>query len=502
MTRSARLAAALAATIAAIGPSAPAVALDADDVVACVWTSGSDDAGVPRNVATVFVPGTGSPVRLAVGGDRAILASDEAAGVMVTCAGLDGTIARTSNTAHVEISGRESDDTVIIDQSGALRFPRSMTFEVSLGESPDSAADRDVLRYLGPAVGSALVLEGDGRLRMDSTVATSTVSDVEALEVTMGEGDDLVDAGAWTGPPIAVSLGAGDDRFVASVGDDVADGGAAEAVAGGGGDVVSYAAMTSGVQVDLGLVAAAQPTGGSGADALAGFEVLVGTAGDDDLVGSAGDDVLLGGDGDDALDCGDGAGDWASYADAAPEDGRGVRVDLGQAAPQDTGWGIDTVSGCERLRGSDANDVLRGTVGPNALWGGGGDDRLVGLGGSDTLDGGAGIDLADYGWASSRVDAWLVVRGGDRFPRASVVGVSADWLPGIERLTGGRADDLLVGSAAANDLRGGPGDDDLRGGGGDDRLFGGTGVDRLVGATGRDRCVVGPGGGVARSCEA
>jgi Ca2+-binding RTX toxin-like protein len=57
---------------------------------------------------------------------------------------------------------------------------------------------------------------------------------------------------------------------------------------------------------------------------------------------------------------------------------------------------------------------------------------------------------------------------------------------GLENVTGGDGNDVLVGDAAANELSGGNGDDVLLGAGGDDVLSGGTGRDLLVGGSGRD----------------
>jgi Ca2+-binding RTX toxin-like protein len=72
-----------------------------------------------------------------------------------------------------------------------------------------------------------------------------------------------------------------------------------------------------------------------------------GRGGNDELLGSSGDDVLEGGAGNDTLDGGAG-NDTASYAHAST----GVTVDLGTAAPQDTGEGIDTLVSIENVTGS------------------------------------------------------------------------------------------------------------------------------------------------------
>jgi Ca2+-binding RTX toxin-like protein len=57
----------------------------------------------------------------------------------------------------------------------------------------------------------------------------------------------------------------------------------------------------------------------------------------------------------------------------------------------------------------------------------------------------------------------------------------------IDRLTGGRGDDLLVGNNGDDRLSGGKGNDVLWGGQGDDHLWGGKGDDVLCGGAGNDR---------------
>lgn len=128
-------------------------------------------------------------------------------------------------------------------------------------------------------------------------------------------------------------------------------------------------------------------TGGSGADVLRGEnnnDVLDGRGGSDALIGDGdggvGDDQLIGGEGVDV----------ASYATANP-----VRVDLSAPGAQDTGDGVDTLSGVENVNGSTGNDTLIGDDAPNAMVGKGGDDEIrVRSGGADAVNCGSGFDLA------------------------------------------------------------------------------------------------------------
>ena len=99
-------------------------------------------------------------------------------------------------------------------------------------------------------------------------------------------------------------------------------------------------------------------------------------------------------------------------------------------------------------------------------------DPIIGNEGADTVSyasdtGGVHVDLAD-GAAESGGDA----RG--------------DVPSGVENITGGQGNDILVGDHGTNVLHGGAGDDQLAGGGGEDVLVDGDGDDLLVGGDDAD----------------
>jgi Ca2+-binding RTX toxin-like protein len=91
-----------------------------------------------------------------------------------------------------------------------------------------------------------------------------------------------------------------------------------------------------------------------------------------------------------------------------------------------------------------------------------------------TVDGGADGDTANYAGRTTPVVVDLAA------------GTGPDRLIGIEHVTGGSADDTIVGDARENHLAGGPGRDTLRGGDGPDTLTGGPGADRFSGGPGVD----------------
>jgi Ca2+-binding RTX toxin-like protein len=241
----------------------------------------------------------------------------------------------------------------------------------------------------------------------------------------------------------------------------------------------------------------------SGNDTINGFEgndTLSGLRGNDSLRGGIGVDHLIGGDGDDWLT----ADPFKS--DGSPEDGGdvieggagidtlyyttisgtvGVTVNLAAG----TGSGGATLSGIEKVTGSNYADSLTGDAGDNeldgglgldTLSGGDGDDTLRDLGfgsssGPDHLDGGAGKDFADYG---GNVSATIDLAAGTI--NGLVRLTSIEDVRAAGSITGNAEDNNLIGVSGSNDtLHGAAGNDRLTGGGGSDSLYGEAGDDVL-----------------------
>ncbi|GGW41282.1 hypothetical protein GCM10011452_32050 [Gemmobacter lanyuensis] len=151
----------------------------------------------------------------------------------------------------------------------------------------------------------------------------------------------------------------------------------------------------------------------------------------------------------------------------------------------------------DALYGDDGNDTLLGETGADRLYGGAGADRLVGGSENDLLNGGAGNDTMNGGLGADRAEfetgpsqAMTV-----RLNAGTAVGQGTDTLIGIEHVTTGQGDDLIVGNAANNSLIAGAGADRLFGGDGSDRLMGGRGADTLTGGANADRFIFGQGDG-------
>ena len=300
------------------------------------------------------------------------------------------------------------------------------------------------------------------------------------------QGNDTVDAG--DGDDI-VSAGDGNDTVVAGAGTDTATGNAGDdTISGGeGGDLL---------------------LGSAGNDALngdGGHDLLRGGDDNDILNGGTGDDYLRGGEGDDLINGGDGF-DRAAFTvlvnnPASGESGvqTGATVDLNiQGVAQDTGHGMDTLTGIEHVSGTAYNDILTGNIGDNWIWGEGGNDILSGGGGNDlvevdagnsTLDGGLGTDTASFQGIDTFTDGVTVSLAWQGAVQTVAAG-SDMTLTGFENLTGTSHNDALTGDGADNVLAGSAGNDTLLGGGGNDLLYGDGRIAPDTHGTGRSGPIV------------
>lgn len=306
-----------------------------------------------------------------------------------------------------------------------------------------------------------------------------------------GEGDDLVQGGA------------GDDLLAGGAGNDTLDG-------GDGFDLVSYAESETGVWISLSR-RSAQAENDQGRDLLnwiegvigstandqlrgdVGANLLVGSDGNDLLEGGNGDDTLWGGEGNDTIAGGSGT-DTATYGDISTA----LTIDLGISNAQETGAGLDILSGIEVLIGGAGNDRLTGGRGNERLEGGAGNDSLDGAAGVNTLMGGLGDDVYRVR-TSDEVVFELPDQGRDTILSSTSLTLISEVenleLLGIRSLqgTGNTLDNTITGNGSANVLSGLEGNDSLYGGGGMDKLYGGDGADLLVSGGGSD-LVVGGGG--------
>ena len=296
----------------------------------------------------------------------------------------------------------------------------------------DGGEGFDIADYTNQTIGLTVNLSSPG---MNTGIAAGDIFfGIEAIAGGSGNdaltGDDAANRLVGNLGNDTLSGAGGNDTLNGGEGNDWLEGGSGDDVLNGGAgfDRALFSGATA-VTVNLGIVGL-QDTGpgtvtlidiervtsGSGNDLLIGNALanrLNGGMGDDTIRGGAGNDTVNGADGDDVLTGGEGndlvvggaGNDTAVYAGAV-----GAVVNLATLTAQNTGLGIDTLSGIEnltggtfadwltgdaqanRLEGDAGNDTLRGAAGNDTLLGGSGDDRLGGGSGNDLLEGGLGAD--------------------------------------------------------------------------------------------------------------
>jgi len=266
-----------------------------------------------------------------------------------------------------------------------------------------------------------------------------TLLSIQVAELTGGDGNNTLDAGAYTGRAI-LRGGAGLDVLIGGSGSDILEGGAGDDVLRGNGSSDTYE-----------------------------FDV-------DDLLGS--DQVE------------DSAGQ--DLFDFSRTEGVSVEVNLSTTGVAQTVHATNltltlaVATVIENLIGGGGDDILTGNAANNILWGGGGEDQIDGISGFNTL-----LERRDANFVLTDATLTLVdVNGIEETDTFANVGQVA--------LVGGESDNLLDASAftlgnvilngdAGNDiLIGGRGSDILRGGIGNDQLYGGVGNDSLYGEAGND----------------
>lgn len=197
--------------------------------------------------------------------------------------------------------------------------------------------------------------------------------------------------------------GSGNDRLCGVEGTDSLDGGIGDDVLDGGSDTDSatYASSPSGVNVSL-AITGPQPTGGGGTDTLIAVENLTGSGSADMLAGNVATNRIEGGGGSDTLNlapapaqvivnlaAGVSLGGTGTDAIAGMENVVGSAFDdsiIGDALVNLLAGG----TGNDSAAGAGGNDRLRGEVGNDRLKGQGGNDRLAGGPGKDRCSGGPG----------------------------------------------------------------------------------------------------------------
>ncbi len=355
----------------------------------------------------------------------------------------------------------------------------------------DGGADTDTASYATATAGVTVDLNLQGGAQNTIGAGNDTLSgfenvtgsgfndtltgDANANTISGGAGVDTINGGDGND---SLNGDTGNDTINGGEGNDTVNGGAGnDTMTGGNGiDTLSYAGITTAVNVSL-AVAAQQNTGGGGLDTISGFENLTGGSGADTLAGDGGDNVLSGGAGLDRV----------TYAAAAAA----VFVNLANSQATGTTIGTDSFVSIENVTGSGFADTITGSIAANDLQGGAGDDTIDGGAGNDTIGGGDGNDTLN---GEAGTDTLTGGNGIDTISGGTGVdtlngNAGTDTLNGgddADTLNGGDDNDTLNGDAGNDTLNGDAGNDTLSGGAGNDTLNGGAGNDTLNGDAGND----------------
>lgn len=194
-------------------------------------------------------------------------------------------------------------------------------------------------------------------------------------------------------------------------------------------------------------------------------DTLVGTPGDDSIVAFAGDDIAVGHAGADAISAGEGA-DFVNG-------GAGRDVIFAGAGDDHVFAGADADivygdAGADRIFGDQGDDLINAGAGDDTVFGGAGNDLIVAEIGDgndayfgDEGAGGSGTDTLDMSAASTAVTVNLG-SGPLANGSASSSQTGNDTLWGIENVTTGSGNDVIIAGTAANVMKGGLGDDTFR----------------------------------------
>ena len=279
-----------------------------------------------------------------------------------------------------------------------------------------------------------------------SVTVTDNLDDIENITATAG--DDTIDGDSGVNTLLGL---AGNDTISGGLGNDYLD------ASTGSDDRVDYSYSGSAVTVDLengtGVV------NGSDSDTLIGFENVTGTSSNDTIILKSDSGSVDGVENE--IDGAGGTADTVSYENYTDS----LTIDMG-AGGSATGDN-DILTNIENVKGGTGNDTF-----------------LTNTSISNQFDGNNGIDTLDYSGLSQTVNVTL--NGSTATTVNLGGGLANDTVLNIENITGGSANDTIVGDSENNTFYGNAGDDTLNGVDGDDTLYGGNDNDSLIGGAGLD----------------
>lgn len=375
---------------------------------------------------------------------------------------------------------------------------------------------------------------------------TDALADIQGAALTGGDGDNTIDASAFTLGDVSLDGGDGDDDLTGGSGDDSITGGLGiDTIAGGGGsDTLVEEQDTRFVLTDTTLdagegtseqVTLTRTGTVSGGDFTLSYdgETTIAIAHDADATEVKAALVRLDGLSDEDIAVTETADGWIieligdlagidlpdlSASSSLTGAGAGLSVarvqglvatnsltsiERAELTGGASGNTIDAsgFSGSVVISGGDGNDTLIGGSAADIISGGYGSDRITGNAGADTIDGG------DSAEGFSDIDTLVESRDADMTLTTTTLVVGSegtDTLTEIEtaELTGGASANTLdasgfdPASGLGVTLDGAGGDDVLTGTDNDDTLTGGSGADDIDGGGGDDTLVESHGHGM------
>ncbi|MBU1304701.1 MAG: hypothetical protein KKF33_04170, partial [Alphaproteobacteria bacterium] len=294
----------------------------------------------------------------------------------------------------------------------------------------DGGADSDLLdiRASG-ATGATTVSIGNSSVAINA--ATLAISGIENVKLTLGSGAfaDVVDASGFTAGTLNLTLGGGDDTYVAA-------NGSGHVVNAGAGtkDLIDLSALSSGVTLNLN---SGSMTGVGFSQTITGFENIRGSAFADALYGNSAANTFFATLGNDLINGGAGVDTYDASGIAV-----GMNIDLNGIASSILF--SQTLTSIENAIGTAQDDYIYGNNLANILNGGAGNDQLFGGAGNDTLIGGDGIDTAVFQGNRSQ---YLI-----NYAAGTITGVDGtDTFSGIEHF---QFDDMLLTASTKGDFNG------------------------------------------------
>lgn len=394
------------------------------DVSGNTFSNAFENIGIGDALATLDVD-TLIGANTYIGGDKiGVYALGSGDQVIIGTDGAD-TIEATFNAFKQTVTGGLGDDVIHLGDGDDFII-------YNLGDGNDTISG-------GAGVDQLDIRAGAASSASSVTLSNSAVSingamlaldGVENIKLTLPTGNfaDTVDASGFTAGKLEISLGGGNDTYVAA-------NGSGHVVNGGAGvDLIDLSAITSGVTLNL---ASSSLTGVGFSQTISGFENIRGSAFADALYGNSSANIFYASLGNDLINGGAGVDTYDASGIAVS-----MNIDLNGIAS--SVLFNHSLTSIENAIGTAQDDYIYGNNLANTLNGGAGNDQLFGGAGNDVLIGGDGIDTAVFQGNRSQ---YLI-----NYAAGTITGVDGtDTFSGIEQF---QFDDMLLTLQTKGDYNG------------------------------------------------